>query len=56
MSDYEMTPTDATTDEQDLAVWLCQSAGYDPAGGYWKTYVHQARLFLAFRKWEAKQD
>lgn len=56
MTDYEMEPVDATAEEQDLAVWLCQSSGDDPAGGRWKLFLGQARLFLAFRKWEAEQD
>ena len=56
MTDYEMTPAEPTSDEQDLAVWLCQASGDDPGAGRWKLFLGQARLFLAFRKWEAEQD
>jgi hypothetical protein len=56
MSDYEMTPADPTAEEQDLAVYLCQASGDDPAGGRWKLFLGQARMFIAFRAWEAEQD
>ena len=56
MFDYEMTPTDATEDEQSLAVWLCKASGDDPVGGRWKPYLKNARLLIAFRAWEAEQN
>jgi hypothetical protein len=63
MPDDKMDPveiskweTGATTEEQDLAVWLCQASGDDPGAGRWKLFLGQARMFLAFRKWEAEQD
>jgi hypothetical protein len=56
MPDYEMDSTEATADEQDLAVWLCQSIENDASAGRWKLYLRQAKLMLAFRAWETKQN
>lgn len=56
MTDYDMSEDDSTAEEKDLAVFLCQEAGDNPALGRWRLYLERARMLIAFRKWEAEQE